>query len=190
VRKLVQEQVHRAGLLCALAHGLLLDRAADDALLQARRAPGPAPGVATAGVQLAAPTLSRRASARAETCELRCTQAAEPEALGSAGSLRARARAARRRRCCPWRTRRRWPGCTRSAAARGRRSRRCWRASAARCGSCRRTRPPTGRTWCGAQAGGGGGAGRCARAIALSMPGSQPGMQGLGVQATSLALFW
>lgn len=36
VRKLVQEAVHRAHLLGLLAHGLLLDRAADDPMVQVR----------------------------------------------------------------------------------------------------------------------------------------------------------
>ena len=36
VRKLVQEAVHRANLLGLLAHGLLLDRAADDPMVQVR----------------------------------------------------------------------------------------------------------------------------------------------------------
>ncbi len=63
MRKLVQEQVHRAGLLCALAHGLLLDRAADDALLQARRGRARAlQARAAAAAEPAALTLARSAS--------------------------------------------------------------------------------------------------------------------------------
>ena len=34
IRKLVAAAVHRTNLLCLLAHGLLLDRAADDAMVQ------------------------------------------------------------------------------------------------------------------------------------------------------------